>query len=804
VLYDFRLFAIEDTPGTVLVSGESGVHLIRTHQPSTIEPISTATPVVTGHDLTKYTSGKIEFHVQDATGAHKWESIEVDIQETLRRHALGQLEASDTVFDNDFPTFDLTDAATGTFVLNDTGRALSYIRSDLFIFAQTALQRIDVFNETAGQTLTNAYVNYGDPQDELTLISDGDQIEFIYGDGTSANGLFVDGVANVGREGGIASETQIVGNQLQTRAEEGSTLSNVVRITIFRRALVNESPERLNCLPQTTVAPAAAWTLTGGVAATGENLLVGGAGQQDGVAEYEYSVPVGNRNTQHTFSFNLREVDAAGNDIALRVEVEQAGSVFVSKDLLTTEVAQNITLEFVPTADVIIRIRDTSTGSQGNNRDALVSNIQVEATCKVALLASSCFAISLPDPARTDLNVFDWNLSAQNDIRATDFYITQDTASFVPLTELVVPLGETITFYLVGPLYNTATTFDNIAGVELEASNTNGVLSFNRVDQNFSGSAASLAAWPNITYDDLDEVNNNVGDFSQAAADFLFTTVPVDLSQVASDVKQMQTASPNIIGTNPAARLEITHGTLASELGVDLANLGIQVVAGGVGILPMTSADYVQGGITAITANATNWARIGNNAPTQTNVGFENVPQGRYRYTFSIPEQEDNSTVAANDVADNDRPFPVVVVNGVVEKLHGDNTYIEHDDGSTSEYFSSGSIVVPEGGSVQLGFVIEGGQTEEFEFQNQTIETQNGADAIYGFFEIEKIDRPVVVTTQELEILVVNTASEIPNPTTVLSGTQYIVTNDPTPADSGTYLVLGPVNSNGTGILKTG
>ena len=203
MLYDFRLFAIEDTPGTVLVSGESGVHLIRTHQPSTIEPISTTTPVVTGHDLTKYTSGKIEFHVQDATGAHKWESIEVDIQETLRRHALGQLEASDTVFDNDFPTFDLTDAATGTFVLNDTGRALSYIRSDLFAYAPTALQRIDVFD--GDQDLTGAYANFGDPQDELALVADGDQIEFIYGDGTSANGLFVDGVANVGREGGLAS-----------------------------------------------------------------------------------------------------------------------------------------------------------------------------------------------------------------------------------------------------------------------------------------------------------------------------------------------------------------------------------------------------------------------------------------------------------------------------------------------------------------------------------------------------------------------------------------------------------------------
>ena len=127
-------------------------------------------------------------------------------------------------------------------------------------------------------------------------------------------------------------------------------------------------------------------------------------------------MPVGNRGTNHVFGFTLREVDAAGSDIALRVEVEQAGSVFASQDLLTTEVAQSITLNFVPTADVKIRIRDTSTGSQGSNRDALVSAMQIEATCQIGSLESSCFAISLPDPARTDLNVFDWNTNSQNDL----------------------------------------------------------------------------------------------------------------------------------------------------------------------------------------------------------------------------------------------------------------------------------------------------------------------------------------------------------------------------------------------------
>ena len=372
-------------------------------------------------------------------------------------------------------------------------------------------------------------------------------------------------------------------------------------------------------------------------------------------------------------------------------------------------------------------------------------------------LASTCFSITPADPALTTPNVFDWNVNQVNDIRATAFYITQDPSSSTPLTQLVVPLGETVEFIIVGPLYSSDTVFGNIGGVRLNATNTDGVLSFEHIEQRFT---PAVATWPNTTYDDLNQSNATVGEFRQASADFLFTDVPVNLSQVASDVKGLM-SSPDVTSTlqktNPAARLEITNNTLQSELSLTLGALGISV--DGVAIMPLTSADYTQGGITAVTADSTNWTRASTgNRPTDTNVGFENVPQGRYRYTFSIPEQEDGSTVDANDVADNDRPFPVILVNGVPAKLHADNTYIEHDDGSTSEYHSSGTIVVPEGGSVQLGLVIEGGDTEEFEFQNAVITTEQGVDAIYGFFEIEKIDRPVVApsvneVTQQLAAL---------------------------------------------------
>ena len=426
----------------VLVDGTAGAHFI--DETPIVNIGTTDTPFPTGWDLNRPGRWMIRFIPSDGGGTTRdWASGFLNVDKIVERFNAGDtVDGFAHVFSNAFVTINLINPATGEFVARDQNRDVG-IRAELWLVAPTALQRIDVYNEpVAGQDLTASYANYGDPQDELSLVADGDQIEFIYGDGTSANGLFVDGVANVGRQSNLASEAQIVGNQLQVRADSGSTLSNLRRITIFRRSLVTQSPA-------------------------------------------------------------------------------------------------------------------------------------------------------------------------------------------------------------------------------------------------------------------------------------------------------------SVVGTNPAARLELTNNTLQSELSLVLGDLGISV--DGVAIMPMTSADYTQGGITAVTADSTNWERASTgNGPADTNVGFENVPQGRYRYSFSIPEQEDGSTVAANDVADNDRPFPIILVNGVPAKLHADNTYIEHDDGSTSEYHSSGTIVVPEDGSVQLGLVIEGGNTEEFEFQNAVITTEQGVDAIYGFFEIEKIDRPVV------------------------------------------------------------
>ena len=152
-------------------------------------------------------------------------------------------------------------------------------------------------------------------------------------------------------------------------------------------------------------------------------------------------------------------------------------------------------------------------------------------------LASTCFAITPADPSLTSPNVFDWNTTAVNDIRATAFYVTEDPSSSDPLTELVLPLGETKTIYIVGPLYSSDTVFGNIGGVKIEVTNNDGVLGFVRLEQLFT---PAVGSWPETTYDELTQSNGNIGEFRQVSADYIFTPVPVDLSQVASDVKQMR------------------------------------------------------------------------------------------------------------------------------------------------------------------------------------------------------------------------------------------------------------------------
>jgi len=130
------------TPTAIATSGR---HLIRSDRPVSPIAVVSTNPIVTGHDLTKYTKGKLEFHFHDATsGNHKWQVAEIDIEIAIERfnNPTNIIEHSVELFDNDYMQFQLVDLATGTFALNDVGRAMDYIRSDLYAVLETPVETV--------------------------------------------------------------------------------------------------------------------------------------------------------------------------------------------------------------------------------------------------------------------------------------------------------------------------------------------------------------------------------------------------------------------------------------------------------------------------------------------------------------------------------------------------------------------------------------------------------------------------------------------------------------------------------------
>lgn len=154
------------------------------------------------------------------------------------------------------------------------------------------------------------------------------------------------------------------------------------------------------------------------------------------------------------------------------------------------------------------------------------------------LSGSDTFAITPGDPSRTTPNVFDWNTSTINDIRATDYKVTTDPDAIEPLTTISFPNGETTTFYIIGPLYINDTTFSNIAGAEIEAINQDGIITYSLVRQRFR--IAGQADWPNTSFNDLTSQNINVGEFRQASIDYIFTLIPtLTLAQRIIDLEDL-------------------------------------------------------------------------------------------------------------------------------------------------------------------------------------------------------------------------------------------------------------------------
>ena len=111
--------------------------------------------------------------------------------------------------------------------------------------------------------------------------------------------------------------------------------------------------------------------------------------------------------------------------------------------------------------------------------------------------------------------VFHWNnTNSANDITGDEFKVTDDPASATALTQVTIQDGETKRLYLIGSI-----AAPNVGGLVLDVLNTNGVLSYTHVAQRFTDNVDYIAA----SYNDMDESNPNIGTFSAAEGERVFT-----------------------------------------------------------------------------------------------------------------------------------------------------------------------------------------------------------------------------------------------------------------------------------------
>ena len=205
-------------------------------------PINIASPITinTGFDLTAHPGLTVKMWFTDFEASNRqWPAAEIDVDLLTAAHNAGTaVESFVHIFDNAHVRININDAATGSLIFTDVTRHVMLARAELWVTTQDVANRIDVFNGPA-QTSTSSWVPHGAPNPELGTIGDGDVAILTYGDGTRAQGYFLDGIANVAREGGLAQEIQIVaGDQLELRNEAGSGGSGIAAITILKATTI--------------------------------------------------------------------------------------------------------------------------------------------------------------------------------------------------------------------------------------------------------------------------------------------------------------------------------------------------------------------------------------------------------------------------------------------------------------------------------------------------------------------------------------------------------------------------------------
>jgi len=150
------------------------------------------------------------------------------------------------------------------------------------------------------------------------------------------------------------------------------------------------------------------------------------------------------------------------------------------------------------------------------------SDLQAQVDELRALLLGNTWSIT-PATDGDLTRVFDWNTGTQNDILCNRYKVTIDPDSIDPLTELVIPFGETVTAHIIGVLaMGNGASNNNVGGVKVELTNTDGVLSGVLVEQHFLAGTD----WENLSYNQLTGTNANVGALTDGNLAHIFTAIP--------------------------------------------------------------------------------------------------------------------------------------------------------------------------------------------------------------------------------------------------------------------------------------
>lgn len=144
----------------------AGLHIVSEHEE--VVNIGAATPISTGHDFTQATGMTFKVFVRDQLADRGWDVAELDVDTMLAISGASTNDGFIHVFDNDFLTIDVIDAATGEITMSENGRDMEYVKSCLV--AKLPQARIDSVINPDG----SGYRDIGDVREQWGTYTGGD------------------------------------------------------------------------------------------------------------------------------------------------------------------------------------------------------------------------------------------------------------------------------------------------------------------------------------------------------------------------------------------------------------------------------------------------------------------------------------------------------------------------------------------------------------------------------------------------------------------------------------------------------